>query len=167
MTEIGDDWWLLAELRAVHHAAKPPEPLDLEEDWDAHRPDPSWFLALYDQDRQLIPGTVIRRKTLSGVGVKFLAPDIQPEWVGFWSKAHPEVCYLKADLHEFEPRFGGYSSKQLVGTVHVWTVTTANTSNLSLNMAAKFTWVTSGPTSTSIITTGTSTSTVRYTTANP
>ena len=53
------------------------------------------------------------------------------------------------------------SLKQLVGTVHVWTVTTANT------MAAKFTWVTSGPTSTSIITTGTSTSTVRYTTANP
>ena len=41
------------------------------------------------------------------------------------------------------------------------------TSNLSLNMAAKFTWVTSGPTSTSTFTTGTSTSTVRYTTANP
>jgi hypothetical protein len=139
--EIDEDWWLLAELRAVHHAPQPPEPIDFEEDWDAIRPDPRWYLALYDADRQLIPGTVIRVASLSGVSVKFLAPaTLSPVYIGWWSKAHPEVRYLKTTLSDFLPsRAWGFGSKQLVGTIHIWTMTNINVSTATTFNTATFT----------------------------
>jgi hypothetical protein len=126
--EIEDTWDDLQELRAVWLDCSwdGHEREDFEEDWDILQGKSNWFVALYDQDRERIPGTIQRTDSLSRKQITWPAPPPGTGgamWIGYWSRAQPTVYFMRASLTEVKPLLP-WRSPKLVGYLDLFTIST-------------------------------------------